>query len=133
MPEANGTGILIDSNVIIDYTAAKIPQHGNNFVEQIFNTRFLLSVAVKIEVLGFDDVPDKLTSMEEFVNMGILLPLDDVVTKQTILLRRKYKKLKLGDAIIAATAIAHNLILISPNIKDFINIDGLQLMDPYTV
>ncbi len=44
--------------------------------------------------------------------------LDELVTQKTILLRRKHKKLKLGDAIIAATAIIHNLTLITHNTKD---------------
>ena len=102
-------------------------------MEQLFNNNFLISVAVKIEVLGFDDVPNKLLAMEEFVDTAVLLPLDEDVTKQAILLRRKYKKLKLGDAIIAATAIVYNLVLISRNIKDFENIEGLELINPHNI
>jgi predicted nucleic acid-binding protein len=128
-----GQGYLIDTNVIIDYTSSRLPQKGSDFVEQLFNNNFVISVAVKIEVLGFDDVPDKLLAMEEFVDTAILLPLDEDVTKQTILLRRKYKKLKLGDAIIAATAIAYNLVLVSRNTKDFENIEGLELINPHNI
>jgi len=126
-----GQRYLVDSNVIIDYTSLRLPQKGSDFVEQLFNTDFLISVAVKIEVLGFDHIPDKLLAMEEFINTAILLPLDDAITNQAILLRRNYKKLKLGDAIIAATAIEYDLILISHNTKDFINIKGLQLVDAH--
>jgi len=128
-----GQGYLIDSNIIIDYTAARLPQYGSDFVENLFNTNFLISVAVKIEVLGFDDLPTKLEAMEEFVNTATDLPLDESVTRQAILLRRKYKKLKLGDAIIAATAIVHNLTLISRNSKDFEKIKGLKTLNPYTL
>ena len=128
-----GQGYLIDSNVIIDYTAFRLPEKGSDFVEQLFNTDFLISVAVKIEVLGFDDFSDKLLAMEEFIETATLLPLDEPVTKQAIYLRRKYKKLKLGDAIIASTAIVHDLTLISRNIKDFENIQGLKLLNPYTL
>ncbi|MGZ3756074.1 MAG: PIN domain-containing protein [Mucilaginibacter sp.] len=71
--------------------------------------------------------------MEEFIDMGILLPLDQSVIEQTILLRRKYKKLKLGDAIIAATAIIHKLILITRNTKDFTNIKKLKVLNPYNI
>jgi predicted nucleic acid-binding protein len=59
---------------------------------------------VEIEVLGFDDLPYKMKAMEEFLGMACVIPLDEKITKRTINLRRKYKKLKLGDAIIAATA-----------------------------
>jgi hypothetical protein len=128
-----GPRYLIDSNVIIDYTALRLPQKGSDFVEQLFNSDFLISVVVKIEVLGFDDVPEKLLAMEEFVNTAILLPLDEAVMKQAILLRRKYKKLKLGDSIIAATAIVYNLVLISRNTKDFENIEGLEVINPHNI
>lgn len=124
---------LIDSNVLIDYASSRLPQKGSDFVEAIFNTDFLISVAVKIEVLGFDDLPDKLTAMEEFVNAATVLPLDDAVTQQTILLRRQYKKLKLGDAIIAATALVHKLILITRNMNDFKAIKGLIVADAHSL
>jgi len=58
--------------------------------------------------------------------------LDDAITLKTIDLR-KSKKIKLGDAIIAATALVHNLILISRNTADFINIEGLDIIDPHNM
>ena len=67
-------------------------------------------------MLGFDDLPAKTQAIEEFVNTATLLSLDESVTKQAIFLRREYKKLKLGDAIIAATAINYELALITRNI-----------------
>jgi predicted nucleic acid-binding protein len=128
-----GQKYLIDSNVIIDFAASRLPQKGSDFVEDIFNVDFTISVAVKIEVLGFDDVPDRLLAMEEFLNAATVLPLDEVVTKQTILLRRLYKKLKLGDAVIAASCIVHNLTLISRNTADFKLIQGLTIIDPHAL
>ena len=128
-----GKRYLIDSNVIIDYTALRLPEKGSDFVENLFDTDFLISVATKIEVLGFNDVPEKLVAMEEFVNSATTLSLDELVTNQTIALRREYKKLKLGDAIIAATALVHNLIVISRNVSDFKNITGLEVIDPHSL
>ncbi|MFM9838200.1 MAG: hypothetical protein ACKVOQ_08050 [Cyclobacteriaceae bacterium] len=46
-----GQRYLIDSNVLIDYTSSRLPLKGSDFAEHIFNTDFLISVAVKIEVL----------------------------------------------------------------------------------
>lgn len=128
-----GQKYLIDSNIIIDYTALRIPQTGSDFVEELFNTDFQISVVVKIEVLGFNDIGNKLTLMEEFINTATILSLNDEITQQTISLRRKYKKLKLGDAIIGATALVHNLILVSRNAKDFENIKGLKLLNPHSL
>ena len=68
-----GQRFIIDSNVLIDYTSMRLPQNGSDFVENIFNTDFLISVVVKIEVLGFDDAPTKMANMEEFVNTATVL------------------------------------------------------------
>lgn len=47
-------------------------------------------------------------------------------------MRRKYKT-KLPDAIIAATALVHNLTIISRNTADFKNIEGLKVLDLYNL
>ena len=126
-----GKRYLIDSNVVIDYVASKLPQNGSDFVETIFNNDFLISIIVKIEVLGFDDLPFKIQAMEEFIDMADVFTLNETIARQTILLRRKHKKIKLGDAIIAATALVHDLTIISRNTKDFKNIMGLDCIDPH--
>jgi predicted nucleic acid-binding protein len=54
---------------------------------------------------------------------------DDIVEK-TIEVRRLYK-LKLPDAIIAATALIYEFALISWNTKDFKNIPELEVINPY--
>ncbi len=126
-----GQRYLIDSNVIIDYTAFQLPLPGSDFVEDIFNTDFLISVAVKIEVLGYNDLHEKMSLLEEFINTAVVLPLDESVTKQAITLRRNYKKLKLGDAIIAATALVHNLTIVTRNTSDFSQIKSLDIINPW--
>ena len=128
-----GQRYLIDSNALIDYTASRLPQSGSDFMENIFNTDFLISIVVKIEVLGFDDIPLKMKALEEFIGTATILSLDDDVAQRTIALRRLPKKLKLGDAIIAATALVHNLTLLSRNISDFKHIQGLNVLDPHTL
>jgi len=71
--------------------------------------------------------------IEEFVSLATILPLDEKVTKIAIELRRNNRKLKLGDVIIGATAIVHELILITNNTKDFKNIKGLPTIDPHSL
>jgi predicted nucleic acid-binding protein len=126
-----GERYLIDSNVIIDYAANRLPLKGSDFAENIFNSEFLISVVVKIEVLGFMDLPDKTKGLEDFLDTATILPLDDALALKTIALRRLYKKLKLGDAIIAATALVYDLTLITRNISDFKNIADLKLLNPH--
>ncbi|MDP9079714.1 MAG: type II toxin-antitoxin system VapC family toxin [Bacteroidota bacterium] len=128
-----GQRYLIDTNVLIDYTGGMLPENGGDFVENLFNTDFLTSVVVKIELLGFNHLPEKLSFVEQFLGTATILPLDDAVTKRTILLRQRYKKFKLGDSIIAATALTYELILITNNIKDFANVKGLKLLNPHQI
>ncbi len=126
-----GQQFLIDANVIIDYTANKLNDKASAFVENIFNTGFNISVIVKIEVLGYNDAPAKIQLLEEFVTTANIFSLDESITKKTIELRR-IKKIKLGDAVIAATALTYNLTLITRNINDFKYIDSLTCINPYS-
>jgi hypothetical protein len=69
----------------------RIPPECIGFIEQVFEQQFLISVIVKIEVLGFDDIPDKMEAMEDFVGLAHVISLDNAITKRSIALRRKYK------------------------------------------
>lgn len=128
-----GQKYLIDTNVILHLFADRLPEKGKEFVSNIVNTDFIISVVVEIEALTYHDFPDKMPLIEEFINLATILQLDSLITKKSIEVRRKHKKLKLGDAIIAATAITHNLILITNNIKDFDNIKDLKIIDPHNL
>lgn len=70
--------------------------------------------------------------VSDFLNLANRLELTEDVVQQTIMLR-KIVKIKLPDAIIAATAMVYNLVLISRNPKDFENIKGLKLINPHAV
>jgi predicted nucleic acid-binding protein len=125
-----GQKYLIDSNVLIGYMAGLIPLKGSDFVENLFNSQFLISVVTKIEVLGYNDLPHKITAMSNFVSLSEILPLNEIVTEKTIELKRSFRKMKLGDAIIAATAIVDNLVLITRNVDDFKFIPSLKVLNP---
>jgi predicted nucleic acid-binding protein len=62
---------------------------------------------------------------------SITLPMTDLVVEKTISLKRTLK-IKLPDAVIAATAIVNNLTLISRNDEDFRKISGLKYLNPFT-
>lgn len=126
-----GEKYLIDTNVISHLFAEKLPEAGKEFIINVINTNFIISVAIEIEVLTYHESPDKMPLIEEFINLATILPLDKEVTKKAIELRRNQRKLKLGDAIIAATALVYELTLITNNMKDFINIPGLKVIDPH--
>ncbi len=125
-----GQKFLMDTNIIIDYTADKLDNEASDFVENIFNTDFTISVIAKIEVLSYNEVQQKMQLLEEFLQTATVLPLNEAITQQTIMLKRQHK-MKLGDAVIAATALVYNHTLITRDFNDFKNIKGLTLINPW--
>lgn len=123
---------LVDSNTIIDYVGNKMPDKSLLILDGYFNDNFSLSIISKIEVLGFNDSSDELKRLADFIDLANIIYVDDVIANKTIELRKIYK-IKLPDAIIAATALVYNFMLISRNISDFTKIDGLNVIDPYTL
>jgi predicted nucleic acid-binding protein len=121
---------LVDSNAIIDHRMNRIPAENLAFIERVFTQEFQISVAVEIEILGFNGEPQEMAEMEGYISRATVFQLDKPVIKRTIDLRRRYK-LKLGDAIIAATALEHDLTLITHNVADFKRVDGLIILNPY--
>lgn len=73
-----------------------------------------------------------MVKLETLLSFANLLYIDDSIIEKTIDLRKTHK-LKLGDAIIAATALIHNLDIFSRNLSDFKSIPGLKLIDPHTL
>ncbi len=128
-----GKKYLIDTNVISHLFANRLPASGMQFVKNVIDDDFIISVAVEIEVLTNHEIPGKMPLIENFISLATVLPLDKDVTKKAIELRRSYTKLKLGDAIIAATDVVHDLILVTNNIKDFKNIASLTIIDPHAL
>jgi len=126
-----GQGYLIDTNIIPHLFSNRLPDSGKKFVTEIINSNFIISVIVEIEVLTHHEDPEKLPFIEEFISMSVILPLDKEVSKKAIELRRINRKLKLGDSIIAATAIVNQLTLVTNNVKDFLNIKGLKVINPH--
>jgi predicted nucleic acid-binding protein len=125
-----GKRYLIDTNIIIDYTSNLLPEKAIDFVENLFENEFQISIISYIETLGFNETEDKLAQLEHFLSFATIIPLDDLVAKSTIKLRRQ-KKIKLPDAIIAATALSYSLVLVTRNSKDFEKVEGIEVINPH--
>lgn len=69
--------------------------------------------------------------IKDFLAFANLFYIDDAIADKAIFLRKTYKKLKLGDALIAATALVHDFVIITRNTKDFQNIEGLEYINPH--
>ena len=124
-----GKKYLIDTNVLIDYQTQSIQQQGQEYVAGIIDDSFTVSFISYIEFLGYANVSD---AMENFIKLATVIKVDKNIINQTIKLR-KTSRIKLPDAIIAATAIVNNLTLISRNFKDFKKIANLETIDPHSL
>lgn len=56
--------------------------------------------------------------------------MSEAVGEGAILLRQT-RRMKLGDALIAATALLYDLPLVTRNVDDFKHIAGLQIINPF--
>ncbi len=114
---------LIDTNAVIDYLGEKMSVTGMGFMNAVIDAVPVISIITKIEVLGFNAPEEHYRLLENFMSDAAVLPLAEDTVRKSIEIRKKHKT-KLPDAIIAATAIVHNLTLISRNISDFKSIEG---------
>jgi predicted nucleic acid-binding protein len=73
-----------------------------------------------------------LTQHTKATGVRLAIELEQSIKEKTAEIRKMYK-IKLPDAIIAATALVYNLTLITRNVNDFKKIDGLRIIDPYNL
>jgi predicted nucleic acid-binding protein len=122
---------LLDTNTIIYYLKGGLPANGMKMIGDIADDRPSISVISKIELLGFNSPNAEEQSLtNKFVEACFIFNLNEAVVNQTIVLRKQYK-IKIPDAVIAATAMVFNLTLITHNTNDFNKISNLQYTDPH--
>ena len=121
---------IIDTNAVIDYLGKKMPETGMAFMNSVIDQVPNISVVTKIEVLGFNAPEEHYRLLTNFMNDANVIDLSNDIVEACINMRKNHKT-KLPDAIIAATALVYDLVLISRNTKDFKSIEGLKVVEPY--
>ena len=128
-----GKRYLLDSNTVIDYIAGLYSGKAMQWLSQLIDEEINVSVITKIEVLSFDPgKDDNYPILVDFFDVSNIFGLTDDIVSKTVQIRQK-QKIKLPDAVIASTALAKGLILVSRNIKDFKNISDLDIVNPYDI
>ena len=121
---------LIDTNVVSDYFSATIPAPGLTLLDNAINAIPNLSVITQIELLCWSTDSRTEQNVKNFLSDSVVLDIIPAVINHCVALR-KNKKIKTPDAIIAATALAYGLSLITANEKDFANVKGLKVINPH--
>jgi toxin FitB len=118
---------LLDSNIII-YAS----KPGFEFLHSLVAAPDTCVSAVSyVEVLGYHALSQaESTLLEQFFGNVLTLPLAPPVLEEAVKLRRK-RRIKLGDALVAGTAIIHQCTLVTRNRRDFDWITALPLLDPF--
>ncbi|EOG6896227.1 type II toxin-antitoxin system VapC family toxin [Flavobacterium psychrophilum] len=123
---------LLDTNTVIDFFNAKLPENAKNLLLTIEKPK--ISVITRIELFSSTKIPiQEKNILESFVNQAKVYDTINLdIINQSIFIRQNHK-IKLPDAIIAATALVYNLTIISRNVSDFKNIQGVQVIDPHSL
>jgi len=123
---------LIDTNVLIYFFDGKLSEKQTDIVIKILEESFVISIISKIEFLGFKEFFENEIFLEakSFLSNATVIPLSDSLIDTIIQIKQKYN-LKLGDAIIGATALINDLTIVTRNQKDFDKISNVEVFNPF--
>ncbi len=119
--------MLLDSNIII-YSARREHAELRHFLNE---NLYSVSAVSRIEVLGYHLLAGgQREYLEKFFDAARILTISDSVITQAVHLRQ-IRRMSVGDAIVAGTALTHQLELVTRNVRDFSWIEGLSLINPF--
>lgn len=119
---------LLDSNLIIYHLGGSA--EASEFIRRHADS-VSISAVTCIEVLGFPfPSPEAERNATNFINALTTYQISPQIVEKTISLRKQFK-IKIPDALIAATALCQQLTLVTRNYNDFEHIPELLITDPY--
>ena len=126
-----GIKYLWDTNIAIYYLQQKFPPKTEKFIDDaLVESGPAISVITEIELLCWKTATEKdLNVLYDFINLIQIFQLEKDIKLQTAEIR-KSTRIKLPDAIIAATALCFDQTLLTNNSGDFKRIEGLKLINP---
>ena len=124
-----GVKYLWDTNTAIYYLQQLFPLGAEKFIDDLLkDEQPVISAITEIELLCWNTTVEKdLEILNNFINDALVIELEQSVKLKTADIR-KVHKLKLPDAIIAATGLVYDLTLLTRNVSDFKNINGLRII-----
>ncbi|MCY7353119.1 MAG: type II toxin-antitoxin system VapC family toxin [Cytophagaceae bacterium] len=125
---------LVGSNTLIDFLSGRLPPDGKRLMfDLIDQDEVNISVITEIEVLGFQAPEEYLQKVQRLVDEANVIPLAEPAIVQKAIEIRRHSRLKLPDAVIAATALTRQLTLITRNEKDFSRVEDLKILNPHSL
>lgn len=129
-----GVKYLWDTNTAIYYLQQQFPPKAEKFIdESLSNSVVAISAITEIELLCWRTTSKKdIQVLQSFIDDSLVFELDKDIKLKTVNIRKKHK-IKLPDAIIAATALVHDLTLLTNNVRDFKTIPELTFLNPLEI
>ena len=119
---------LLDSNLII-YAASPSDMRVVPFISSL--DQVFVSEIAFVETLGYHLISDdEKSAIRRVLNQCRVLGVSRDVIERAILVRQQVR-VSLGDAIMAGTALQHDLPLATRNLDDYRGIDGLTVLNPF--
>jgi predicted nucleic acid-binding protein len=127
-----GIKYLWDTNTAIYYLQQQFPPAAEKFIDDLLkDEQPVISAITEIELLCWKTATDKdLELLHNFINDALVIELEQAIKLKTADIRKAHR-IKLPDAIIAATALIYDLTLVTRNVDDFKNIQGIKLVNPW--
>ena len=121
-----------DTNTAIYYLQQQFPPGAEKFMDDLLkDEQPVISAITEIELLCWKTATDKdLDVLRNFISDSLVIELEQPIKLKTADIR-KARRIKLPDAIIAATALVYDLTLLSRNTTDFSSINGLKIVNPW--
>ncbi len=139
------SGFLIDTNVISEFAKPAPSSQVLLWFETADPNSLFASVVTLGEIrLGIEDMPlgQRRTDLEHWLLEGLpgwfgsnLLPVSKAIADQwgrlTVRAKRNGMALAIIDGLLAATALEHDLSVVTRNVKDFDGL-GISIINPWT-
>lgn len=110
--------ILLDTNVVLYFL-------GGRLANPLPSGQYFVSVITEIELLSYPNLsPDEDTQIRDFLNKITVVGIESNIKELAIALRQQYR-LRLPDAIIAATAQSLNATLFTNDVR-LANLAGIN-------
>lgn len=95
------------------------------------HTSLVMSAVTEVTLFSMFREPEKVIVVEQFLDRFTILPLTSRITRFALDLCQQYgwDEIKFGDMLIAATAIVHEMTLLTSR-QEFRKVEGLEIL-PY--
>lgn len=139
------TGYLVDTNIPSELTRDTPDAHVVDFLEDAGRESLFLSVMTLGEICkGIDILPisPKRTALQNWLDKDVrswfrsrILPVTESIAERwghlAAVAKRRGVTVAVVDGVLAATALEHDLTLVTRNVKDFADL-GVVLLNPWS-